>query len=146
MTAAADYARSPELMSAVDSALLVVDVQEKLIGLVPGHRRIVWNIGRLLDGARVLGVATSATEQYPKGLGPTVAELSTRLGPIPAKLAFSCADCHEILEAWRTSGIFRVLVAGIETHVCIQQTVLDLMAAGFHVYVAVDAVGAAFLD
>jgi nicotinamidase-related amidase len=134
--------RSPELMCRDDTALLVVDVQEKLIGLVPGHRRIVWNIRRLLNAAHVLGVPVAGTEQYPQGLGPTVRELADKMGDRPAKVAFSCAACGEIFQRWQESRITRVLVAGIESHVCIQQTVLDLLAAGYRVYVAVDAIGA----
>jgi nicotinamidase-related amidase len=117
-------------------------VQAKLIPLVPGHQTIIWNIRRLLDGADALGVPVFATEQYPKGLGPTTAELAPRLGSPVAKLAFSCAGCGEIVEALDAQGRHKVLVAGIEAHVCIQQTVLDLLSAGFRVYVVVDAVGA----
>lgn len=133
--------RSPELMSRSDSALLVVDVQEKLIPLVSQHERIVWNIGRLLDGAKALGVRAIATEQYPRGLGHTVAELADRLAAVPEKLTFSCGGCPELFEELREAGIFKILVVGIEAHVCIQQTVLDLLADGFRVYLAVDAVG-----
>jgi nicotinamidase-related amidase len=136
--------RSPELMSAVDTALLVVDVQGKLITLVPGHRRIIWNIRRLIDGAQTLGVQTAATEQYPQGLGPTVPELAERLGPIAAKTDFSCCACQEILADWESARISRVLLAGIEAHVCIQQTAFDLLAAGYRVYLAADAIGARY--
>jgi nicotinamidase-related amidase len=136
--------RSPELMSAVDTALLVVDVQGKLITLVPGHRRIIWNIRRLIDGAQTLGVKTAATEQYPQGLGPTVPELAERLGPIAAKTDFSCCACQEILADWESARISRVLLAGIEAHVCIQQTAFDLLAAGYRVYLAADAIGARY--
>jgi nicotinamidase-related amidase len=136
--------RSPELMSPADTGLLVVDVQGKLITLVPGHQRIIWNIRRLLDGAKTLSVEVAATEQYPKGLGPTVPELRERLGPIPDKTAFSCGACGSIFREWDERGIFRVLLAGIEAHVCVQQTAFDLMAAGYRVYLAVDAIGARF--
>lgn len=136
--------RSPELMSRTDSALLVVDVQEKLIGLIAQHERIVWNIGRLLDGAKALGVRAVATEQYPRGLGHTTPELADRLGEIPEKLTFSCGGCPEVFEELRDAGIFKILVVGIEAHVCIQQTVLDLLADGFRVYLAVDAVGSRY--
>jgi len=129
-------------MSRADSALLVVDVQDKLIGLIPGHERIVWNIRRLIDGAKILGVATAATEQYPKGLGPTTAVLRERLGPIPDKLAFSCIGCPAIFDDFQKRGIYKILVVGIEAHVCVQQTALDLLADGFNVYLAVDAIGA----
>jgi nicotinamidase-related amidase len=131
-------------MSRTDSALLVVDVQEKLIGLIAQHERIVWNIGRLLDGAKALGVRAVATEQYPRGLGHTTKELADRLGEIPEKLTFSCGGCPEVFEELRDAGIFKILVVGIEAHVCIQQTVLDLLADGFRVYLAVDAVGSRY--
>lgn len=129
-------------MSADDTGLLVVDVQQKLLPLIPGHRRLVWNIRRLLDGAKVLGVSVAGTEQYPHGLGATAPELAERLGKLPAKLTFSCGGCPEIFHAWMGRGVHRVLLAGIESHVCVQQTAFDLLAAGFRVYVAVDAVAA----
>lgn len=139
-----EYCRSPELMSAADSALLVVDVQEKLMPLIPGQHGIIWNIRRLLDGATALGVPVHATEQYPAGLGPTVPELASRLtGPL-SKTAFSSVTCGDIVVALDAAGRHKVLVVGIEAHVCIQQTVLDLLAAGFRAYVAVDAVGARY--
>ncbi len=137
--------RSPELMRPVDTGLLVIDVQTRLIGVQIDRDRVVWNIRRLLDGAKILGVATAATEQYPEKLGPTLPELLERLPLQPvSKLAFSCGVCDEIFSDWRAAGIHRILVCGIETHVCVQQTVLDLLAAGFQVVVAVDAVSTRF--
>ncbi|MEK6248733.1 MAG: isochorismatase family protein, partial [Planctomycetales bacterium] len=136
-----NYHRSPELMSASDVALLVVDVQKKLIGLLPDHKTIVWNIRRLLDGAAALEVQVRATEQYPQGLGGTVDELASLLGEIPAKQTFSCVGCHDLVNDLKQCDITKLLVVGIETHVCIQQTVLDLLAAGFAVYVTADASG-----
>jgi nicotinamidase-related amidase len=131
-------------MNREDSALLVVDAQEALLALIPGRERIVWNIRRLLDAAAVLGVPFAGTEQYPEKLKPTVAELKERLGLAPDKMAFSACVCGEIFERWRCEGRFRILVCGIETHVCIMQTALDLLAAGFEPYLAVDAVGARY--
>lgn len=133
--------RSPLLMSAADTGLLVVDVQGKLAGLIEGHQRLIWNIRRLLDAAEALDVPFAATEQYPKGLGGTVEELAARFDSIPDKIAFSCGECREIFDRFRQAGIAKILVVGIEAHVCVQQTVLDLLADGFAVYVAVDAVG-----
>lgn len=134
--------RSPELMNRDDTALVVVDVQEKLMPLVEDHQRITWNIRRLLDGANVLSVPVIATEQYPKGLGATLPELSERIEPvIPDKLSFSCGECGELFTQLPAQDIHKLLVCGIEAHVCVQQTVLDLIAAGFCVYVAVDAAG-----
>lgn len=131
-------------MSADDTALLVVDMQGKLVTLIPGHKRIIWNIRRLIDGADILGVAKGATEQYPQGLGPTTPELAAKLGTIPAKMTFSCGECGELFRGWSERGVRKILVCGIESHVCVQQTCFDLMAHGFHVYLAVDAIGSRF--
>jgi nicotinamidase-related amidase len=136
--------RSPELMSRRDTALLVVDVQGKLIGMVPEHKRIIWNIRRLIDGAKILGLPVAATEQYPQGLGQTTPELAERLGHVHAKLTFSCGSCGEIFHDFQQQGLYKILVAGIEAHVCVQQTVFDLLAEGFRVFVAADAVGSRF--
>lgn len=135
------FRRSPELMSIGETALLVVDVQERLVPAIADHRRVVFNTRRLIDGAKILGIPVVATEQYPKGLGPTVPELAERLGPIPDKLTFSCCGCPEVFQKLRDEGIHKILVAGIEAHVCVQQTVLDLLGEGWRVYLAVDAVG-----
>jgi len=134
--------RSAELMNRDDSALLVVDMQAKLLPLIPGHQRLIWNIRRLIDGAKILGVPVAATEQYPQGLGPTTPELAQRLGSIPGKTAFSCGECAPIFTGWRDQGIWKILVCGIESHVCVGQTVHDLLGEGFRVYVAADAVAA----
>ena len=107
------------------------------------RERIVWNIRRLLDAAKALGVPIAGTEQYPERLSPTVPELKERHR---ARRPTSCASVRVCVarsfERWKNDGRYRVLVCGIETHVCILQTALDLAAAGFEPYVAVDAVGA----
>lgn len=130
-------------MRPTDTSLLVIDAQERLLAVQPDTARIVWNIRRLLDGAKIFGVRAACTEQYPEKLGPTAPELAERLTDQPvSKLTFSCGSCGEIFDTWRAAGIHHVLVCGIETHVCVQQTVLDLLAAGYQVFVAADAVGA----
>jgi nicotinamidase-related amidase len=144
MAATERLPRSPDLMSRDDTGLLVVDVQEKLISLVPEHERIIWNIRRLIDGASLFKIPVLATEQYPKKLGGTAAELASRLPRIAEKTAFSCVGCEEIAHQLEQSSAPKWLVVGIETHVCVQQTVFDLMANGFRVYLAVDAVGSRF--
>lgn len=128
-------------MSRGDTALLVVDVQERLVPAIHNHGQVVWNVRRLIDGARILGLPVVATEQYPKGLGPTVPELAQRLGEIPSKLTFSCGGCPEIFRELESRGLGKILVCGMEAHVCVGQTVLDLLGQGWRVYVAVDAVG-----
>ena len=136
--------RSPLAMSAADTAIVVIDVQEKLIPLIRDNRRIVWNIRRLLDGAKILGLPALATEQYPEKLGPTVDELAQRLGDVPSKLAFSCVGCAGFVEQFHRAGVNKLLLVGIEAHVCVQQTCLDLLADGNVVYVATDAIGSRY--
>jgi nicotinamidase-related amidase len=123
------------------SRLLIVDVQDKLLPLIPVAERLVHNCRRLLDGAKIVSVPAFATEQYPKGLGRTKAELAERLGPIPDKVCFSCVPAL----GWGTASELtddrdQIVVAGMETHVCVLQTVLDLIAGGFRVHVPADAV------
>jgi nicotinamidase-related amidase len=144
MTNSQPYARSPELMTPLDTVLVVVDVQVKLMPLIAGGGRIVWNLRRLLDGAEAVNLKVLATEQYPQGLGPTVPELAKRLGEIPSKTAFSCAGCEPFAARLGQADASQVMVAGIEAHVCVQQTVLDLLAGGYRVYVPVDAVGSRY--
>ena len=133
--------RSPELLSAENSRLLIVDVQEKLLPLIPVAERLVHNCRRLLDGAKILSIPAFGTEQYPQGLGRTTSELAERLGPMPGKVCFSCVPVLEWGEAAElTDDRDQVIVAGMETHVCVLQTVLDLLAGGFRVHVPADAV------
>jgi nicotinamidase-related amidase len=134
--------RSPELMNREDTALLVVDAQERFLAVIPDEARIVWNIRRLVDAARALSVPRAATEQYPEKLGSIPPDIRQHLGDVPSKLRFSACECSEIFDRWRKDSRYRVLLCGIETHVCVMQTALDLAAAGFEPYVAVDAVGA----
>ena len=137
--------RSPDLMNHDDTALVVIDMQEKLVPLIENHEGITWNTRRLIDGAQLLSVPVIASEQYPKGLGATLPELKKRIpGDIPEKLCFSCGELGDLFTQLSSQGIRKLLVCGIETHVCVQQTVLDILAAGFFAYVAVDGVGSRF--
>ncbi len=144
MSSSKTLVRSPELMNPQDTALVVVDVQEKLMPLISGAKRILWNLRRLLDGAEAVGLKTLATEQYPQGLGPTVPELASRLGAIPSKATFSCGGCEPFAARLEELGVSKVMVSGIEAHVCVQQTVMDLLANGYQVFIPVDAVGSRY--
>ncbi len=130
----------PTQMSAGDTGLLVIDVQEKLIPLIPGSAGLIRNIAFLIDAARILQMPVQATEQYPKGLGATVAELAQRLPERPDKVAFSCCAIPSVVDSFRRAARPKILLAGIETHVCVQQTALDLLALGFRVYIPADGV------
>ena len=140
MESSTQLERSPELMSRHDTALLVVDVQGKLASAVQNPAQLVWNIQRLIQGAQLLGLPIAATEQYPEGLGPTIPKLAEMLPNISSKRMFSCAENGDLFANWNNSGIHKILVSGIEAHVCIQQTVLDLLAEGFRVYLPCDAI------
>jgi nicotinamidase-related amidase len=131
-------------MSAADTGLLVIDVQDKLLPKIPGADALTLNIAFLIDAARLLDMPVQATEQYPKGLGPTVPELARRLPERPDKVAFSSCAAAGVVEAFHRAARPKVVLAGIETHVCVLHTALDLLALDFRVFVPVDAVGARY--
>jgi nicotinamidase-related amidase len=131
-------------MSAGDTALLVVDVQEKLMVKIPSATALVRNIAFLIDAAELLGLPVTATEQYPRGLGPTVPELARRIPQRPDKVAFSCCAVPSVAEGFRKAGRSKIVLAGIESHVCVLQTALDLLAQDFRVYLATDAIGSRY--
>jgi len=136
--------RASGRLSAADSVLLVIDVQDKLLAAIPGADALVCNLTFLLDAARLLDVPVLATEQYPQGLGPTAVAVAERLPPErPAKVAFSCGGVPAVTDAVN-AGHPNVLLAGIETHVCVMQTGLDLLNRGVGVFVAADAVASRF--
>ncbi len=134
--------RSAELLSRHNSRLVVVDVQGKLVGRIHRSGQVVAVCRRLIQGAQILGVPVFATEQYPQGLGETVPELAELLPQRLSKVRFSSAEAL----GWGTAAEqgddrYQVVVCGIEAHVCILQTVLDLIARGFQVSVPADGVG-----
>jgi len=136
---------TPPRLSALNSTLLVVDVQDKLLAVMPDASGLIRDVGFLLDVANLLQIPARATEQYPQGLGPTNAELVRRLqAERPSKVTFTCCGAPGLLDEIRELGRPNVVVAGMETHVCVLQTVLDLLADGLQVFVAADAVQSRF--
>jgi nicotinamidase-related amidase len=131
-------------MSALDTGLLVIDVQEKLVPKIAGAAGLVRNIAFLLDVAKLLDVPVQATEQYPRGLGSTVAELLPRLPQRPEKTAFSSCAVAEVVTTFHRLARPKLVLTGIETHVCVLHTALDLLAADFRVFLPVDAIGARY--
>ena len=130
-------------MRAEDSLVVVIDIQDKLLAKIPRAEALVRNAGFVLDAAAALGVPVRATEQYPKGLGPTTAEIARRLpANIPAKTAFSCCGAGTFLEELEMLRRPNVVLVGMETHVCVAQTALDLLRAGLHVFLPADALAA----
>jgi len=127
------------------TTLLIVDVQEKLIPSISRAAALLVNLEFLIDAASLAGVPVKVTEQYPQGLGPTVLALTAKLPPHrPAKKAFSCCAAPGLVDSLDRESRPWVLLAGIESHVCVSQTALDLLDLGFRVAVAYDAVGARF--
>jgi nicotinamidase-related amidase len=122
------------------TTLLVIDFQQRLMPAIHDASSVLANAGRLIEAAKKLGVPAIVTEQYPRGLGPTVPELAVDGMPKLAKMDF---------DATRADGFFELLpkdrpdfvVAGCEAHVCVLQTVLGLIDSGHAVHVVRDAIG-----
>ena len=126
-------------------SLVVVDMQEKLMNAIPEERRetVTINSKILIEMAKTLEIPIIITEQYPKGLGPTIHEIKEAIGDEPRpieKLVFSCARSSDFKAALKNTKRTEVLICGIETHVCVLQTTLDLIKDGYKVYVPADAV------
>jgi nicotinamidase-related amidase len=122
------------------AALVVIDVQEAFRKALPDFDRVAQSVATLVQGAEAMEVPIVVSEQYPQGLGRTVPEVSEHLPddlePIE-KVCFSAAQA----EGFDLDGLDQAMVCGIETHVCVNQTVLDLLDQGVEVHLAADAVG-----
>ena len=137
-----EVARRP--LEATKSALIVVDIQEKLLPPIFEKDRLVRNSQLLLRLARIVGLPVLATTQYSKGLGATVPEIASLLPPgeVMDKTAFSCFGSDQFCSAVNKLPGDRntLIVCGMETHICVLQTVLGALNQGFLVHVASDAV------
>jgi nicotinamidase-related amidase len=128
-------------LRASDSLLVVIDIQEKLLAKMPAGEMLVHNAGFLLDVANLVNVPILATEQYPKGLGRTTLAIATRLPmELPEKTAFSCCGAPGFLDELKSLGRPHIILVGMEGHVCVLQTALDLIESGFTVFLPVDAI------
>lgn len=130
------------------TALLVVDVQDRLLSAMPAQdaRRMLATIELLLETARLLRMPVRVTEQYPRGLGRTAVSIKTaleRFEPMPTpveKTVFSALACAEVSRGLAADARRSVIVVGVEAHVCVFQTARDLRAHGYYVHVPFDAV------
>ena len=135
------------LLSREKSQVLIVDVQDKLLGAISGANRVVDRCVRLVLAARKLAIPITMSEQYPQGLGPThdsVRDAFANDGFVADKTEFSCSRnemLHERLHDLRRAGRSQVVIGGIEAHVCVRQTAMDLESQGFEAFVVADAVG-----
>ena len=125
-----------------NTALVLIDIQGKLATLMHERQALYRNLEILVRGARALELPVLWVEQYPKGLGPTIPEI-TRLLPDQtplAKTCFSACGLPAFARQLQQTRRRQILLAGIETHICVYQTARDLLAAGYHVETVTDAV------
>lgn len=128
-----------------NSSLMIIDIQERLAGAMPkGVRdRVIEQVIVLLTAAEKLSIPVLVTEQYPKGLGPTEKAILRKLPvdtPVVEKTNFSSAKVEAVAQSLQQSGRKQVFLAGMESHICILQTTLDLLRQGYEVFVIEDAV------
>jgi nicotinamidase-related amidase len=132
-------------LRADDATLLVVDIQKRLLPHIARGEEVAAAAIRMIRGAGVLKLPVVTTEQYPKGIGPTVANVQEAFEPgtfrAIEKMTFSCCATEPIVTALSQAGRSRIIVVGIEAHVCVMQTVLDLLALGYVPFVCADAIG-----
>jgi nicotinamidase-related amidase len=132
------------LLNPARAVLLVIDVQERLCAAMDQNalQQLTKNAGILLESAVELNVPIIFTEQYVKGLGPTLAELKSKApaASYHEKMSFSCCGNAAFMQQLKDSSRTQIIVSGMETHVCVLQTVIDLLAEGFDVHAVKDAV------
>jgi nicotinamidase-related amidase len=123
------------------AALTVIDIQERLLPTIFEGERVVKNTVKLIKGARVLGIPVLVTEQYKKGLGATTPAIAAEIAGFAQleKIAFSACGAAGFEKALKAKKVTDVILCGIEAHVCVSQTCLDLLDKGFRVFVVVDA-------
>ena len=131
----------PNMLDRKECILLIIDVQERLVNALDKDV-VVGRTATLTKAAKILSIPTIVTEQYSKGLGPTVAPIKQSLAPntpIIEKSAFSALKEKAFIDVFKTHNKKQIVVCGIETHVCVHQTVSDLIDQGYDVYVVKDA-------
>jgi nicotinamidase-related amidase len=132
----------PSLLRRDDTLLVIVDIQTKLLKVMFEKERLVTNCRKLIQAAKLLEVPMLMTEQYPKGMGPTDPQILEVLEGVDniAKVTFSCCGVDDFNRKIRESGKKQIVVMGIEAHVCVLQTVLDLIHREYFVFVPYDAI------
>jgi len=129
-------------------ALLIVDIQGSLAHSMHGKELLFKNVQKLIKGTQVLGIPILWTEQNPQGLGPTIPEIADILSNIKpiSKMSFSCCQNNRFIQALKALNRKQVLIAGIEAHVCVYQTAVDLVDLGYEVQVVTDAVSSRIME
>lgn len=120
------------------SALVIIDIQEKLVKAAGNGDSAANNMAKVAKAASILGIPTIITEQYPKGLGNTVSEIEINNAEVVEKSSFSALLEPEFAEEIQSLNKKQIVIGGIETHICVLQTVADLISEGYEVYVLKD--------
>jgi nicotinamidase-related amidase len=130
------------MLKVENTALVMIDIQGKLLNVMFEKDALLENAQRLIKGIQLLGVPIIVTEQNPKGLGPTHPDLSRLFPDTPAlpKFCFSCAQDKGFIEAFSNLNRGQVLICGIESHICVYQTALELLNNGYEVQIITDVV------
>ena len=137
-----EHEKSSDKLSPKVNALLIIDVQEKIIRAIFNKDSITKNIKKLIDAYQILEENIIVSEQNPFKLGATIPELLPKTGfKKIEKMEFSLANVQVFLKELKNKKISNLIVCGIETHICIQQTVLDCLQTGFEVILISDAMG-----
>lgn len=137
--------RNKKILNRSHTALLIVDIQERIIKVMRKYEKLLENVTKLIEGAKILRIPIYYTEQYPKGLGCTVEIIRKELeNEAEQKLTFSCIGVKGLFDQLKKSNINQVIVCGVESHVCVQQTVLDLLENGFQVNLPINGVSSRF--
>jgi nicotinamidase-related amidase len=133
---------APAPLTTGNTALVLIDFQQRLFAVMHEKDKLLRNVLKLVRGAVVLEIPVIVTEQYPRGLGPTLPEIRELLPDVRPieKLCFSCCDEESFCRSLEALGRRQVLVAGIEAHICVHQTAMALSRAGYQVQVVGDAV------
>jgi nicotinamidase-related amidase len=126
-----------------NTAAIVIDVQDRLYPLIHEHDRLTNNLVRLISGLKALDIPIIVTQQYTKGLGETITSVKEALGEFShiEKLSFSCCGDPEFSKALNKTGKKNVILMGIESHVCVLQTALDLIEKGYQPILIEDCLG-----
>ena len=124
------------------TAALIIDIQERLFPHMDGKDELLRRCGILIEGLKELSVPMVITEQYPKGLGSTVGEISRLVEkePVIEKIAFSCCDEPSVMQHAVMKNYKTIIICGIEAHVCVLQTVIDLQHSGYKAVVVEDCI------
>ena len=132
----------PKALDTSNTVLLLIDFQERLFPVMHDKENLLKNVIKLVKGARVLEIPIILTEQYPKGLGPTIPEIKELIPDVKPveKVCFSCTDEAAFSQALKASKRKQVLISGIESHICVYQTAMALAREGYEVQVVSDCV------